>query len=106
MTVARVGDLWRVSGLTGEGPDQLYFGVLGDVFVVASDEAAARRVSDEETVAVEGARGAGVLRADLAGRERELEQLLPFGVGPTGEIVAWLEASEERLRGQVSAELQ
>jgi hypothetical protein len=105
VSVERVGELWRVSGLTGEGPDQLFFGVLGDVFVVASDAAAARRVADEETEPVEGAQGAGVLRADLAGRERQLEQLLPFGVGPTGEIVAWLRASEEGLRGRVTAEL-
>lgn len=105
VSVERVGELWRVSGLTGEGPDQLFFGVLGDVFVVASDAAAARRVADEETQPVDDAQGAGVLRADLAGRERQLEQLLPFGVGPTGEIVAWLRASEERLRGRVTAEL-
>ena len=103
--VARAGDLWRVSGLTGEGPDQLYFGVLGDVFVVASDPSAARRVATEETEAVEGARGAALLRADLAGQEEELERLLPFGVEPTGEVVAWLEASTERLRGNVTAEL-
>ena len=105
VSVEQVGDLWRVSGLTGEGPDQLFFGVIGDVFVVASDAAAARRVADEETEPVEDAEGAGVLRADLAGRERQLEQLLPFGVGPTGEVTAWLRASEERLRGRVTAEL-
>jgi hypothetical protein len=105
VTVTREGDLWRVSGLTGEGPDQLYFGVLGDVFVVASDRTRARRVARERTARVEGARGAGVLRADLEGREQELQELLPIGLGPTGEIVAWLEASEERLRGRVTAEL-
>lgn len=37
VTVTRVDDdLWQVKGLTGEGPDQLYFGVLGNLLVVAS----------------------------------------------------------------------
>jgi hypothetical protein len=103
--VDRVGDLWRVRGLTGEGPDQLFFGVLGDVFVVASDPDLARRVAEEDTVPVDGARGAGLLRANVAGRAEQLERLLPFGIGATGEVVAWLEASVERLRGQARVEV-
>jgi hypothetical protein len=103
--VDRVGDLWRVRGLTGEGPDELFFGVLGNVFVVASDPALAHRVATEDTVPVAGARGAGLLRANLAGRSEELQQLLPLAIGATGELVAWVEASVERLRGQVRVQV-
>jgi hypothetical protein len=105
ITVTRAGDLWRVTGLTGEGPDQLYFGVLGDVFVVASDPGLAHRVATEPTVTVDGARGAGVLRVDLSGQRAEIAKQLSFDPGRIGEVVAWLEASTKRLRGQVSVEL-
>lgn len=103
--VVREGDLWRVTGLEGEGPDELWFGVLGDVFVVASTEELARRVAEEETVEVEGARGAGVLRVDLSEAARDtLRELDLNDFGRLGEVVAWLEATEERLRGQVRIE--
>lgn len=105
ITVTRVGDLWRVSGLEGEGPDTLYFGVLGRVFVVASSPALARRVATEPTVKVEGARGAGVLRVDLSGQRAAIAKQLDFDPGPIGELVAWLAASTERLRGQLAVEL-
>lgn len=104
--VDRIGDLWRVSGLTGEGPDQLYFGILGDVFVVASTPELARSVATEETVEVEGARGAGVLRVDLSGAAGEVRRRFGFDLGPAGELVAWLEASEERLRGRIRVRLR
>jgi hypothetical protein len=81
----------------------MVFGLVGDVFVVASDEERARAIADAETTSVEGARGAGVLRADL--------RRLAAGLGAAqfaagfGEVVASLEASEERLRGRVRIEL-
>jgi hypothetical protein len=104
--VTQEGDLWRVTGLEGEGPDELWFGVLDDVFVVASTEELARQVATEETVEVEGARGAGVLRVDLSRALPEsLEALDLDDFGRIGELVAWLEASEERLRGQVRVEV-
>jgi hypothetical protein len=103
--VTRIGDLWRVSGLQGEGPDTLYFGVLGRVFAVASSPALAHRVATEPTVKVEGARGAGVLRVDLSGQRAAIAKQLDFDPGRIGELVAWLEASTERLRGQVAVEL-
>jgi hypothetical protein len=104
--VTQEGDLWRVTGLEGEGPDELWFGVLDDVFVVASTEELARQVATEETVEVEGARGAGVLRVDLSRAPQDrLEELDLDDFGPLGELVAWLEASEERLRGQVRVEV-
>jgi Protein of unknown function (DUF3352) len=104
--VTQEGDLWRVTGLEGEGPDELWFGVLDDVFVVASTEELARRVATEETVEVEGARGAGVLRVDLSRAPQEaLDRLGLDDFGRLGELVAWLEASEERLRGQLRVEV-
>ena len=104
--VTQEGDLWRVTGLEGEGPDELWFGVLEDVFVVASTEALARQVATEDTVEVEGARGAGVLRVDLSrAPPAALERFDLDDFGRVGELVAWLEASEERLRGQVRVEV-
>jgi hypothetical protein len=95
---------YRVSGLTGAGPSEMVFGLVGDVFVVASDEERALRIAEADTTAVEGAEGAGVLRADLgsllAGVDGE-----EFAPG-LGELVASLEASEERLRGRVRVELR
>ena len=105
VTVQRVGDLWRVRGLTGEGPDQLYFGVLGKVFVVASDPGLAHRVATEPTVAVAGARGAAVSTVDLSGARADLAARFGFDPGPIGRVVAWLDESRQRLRGQVSVEL-
>jgi hypothetical protein len=103
--VTQEGDLWRVTGLEGEGPDELWFGVLDDVFVVASTEELARQVATEDTVEVDGARGAGVLRVDLSRASPEaLERLDLDDFGRLGELVAWVQASEERLRGQLRVE--
>jgi hypothetical protein len=98
--------LYRVTGLTGEGPDELWFGVIGDVFVVASDEQSARRVADEPTVAVEGARGAAVTRVDLSRARQELQQRAGVDTGPLGELTAWVEASLERLRIRIAVEVK
>src|SRR5205085_9426253 len=105
VTVSRAGDLWRVTGLTGEGPNRLWFGVLGHVFVVASDPSLAHRVATEPTVAVPDAQGAGVSEVDLSSKRAALAARLHFDPGPIGKIVAWLDASRERLRGRVSVEL-
>ena len=105
VTVKRVGDLWRVRGLTGEGPNQLYFGVLGKVFVVASDPRLAHRVATEPVVAVPGARGAAVSTVDLSGARADLSARLGFDPGPIGKIAIWLDASRQRLRGQLSVAL-
>jgi hypothetical protein len=95
---------YRVSGLTGEGPSELYFNVVGDVFVVASDEQRAREIAEADTVAAEGAQGAGVIRVDLAELDREEASfLVPIGAR---ELVASLEASVERLRARVRVVLE
>jgi hypothetical protein len=94
---------YRISGLTGEGPSELYLGLVGNVFVVASDEQRAREIADADTVAAEGATGAGVLRADLT---RLGEQLDDFFLPVEGkELVASLEASTKELRARVRVRL-
>jgi len=96
---------YRVSGLTGEGPSELYFNVVGDVFVVASDERRAREIAEADTVAVDGARGAGVARVDLTQLDGQ-EAFLPLlPIGPR-ELVASVEASLERLRVRVRIALE
>ena len=97
---------WHVTGLTGEGPDQLYFGVVGNEFVVASDEAGARRVAAEPTDAVPGAHGAAVVRVDLSQVPQEqLDQASLGAIEPLGQLVAWLRATRSQLRAHVSLEL-
>jgi uncharacterized protein DUF3352 len=94
---------YRISGLTGEGPSELFFGLVGDLFVVASDEQRAREIAEADTVAAEGAQGAGVLRADLT-RLGEAANALPFPIDGK-ELVASLEASTSELRARVRVRL-
>jgi hypothetical protein len=68
----RQDGLYQVTGLTGDGPSEMWFGVIGDVFVVASDEQRARGIADADTEPVKDARGASVLRADLRSLLAEL----------------------------------
>jgi hypothetical protein len=103
---ARAGGFWHVTGLEGEGPDELWFGVVGSQFVVASSEELGRRVATEPTEAVEAAHGSAVLRVDLGKAPREqLEQADLTPLQPLGELVAWLRASTKRVRGQIRLEL-
>jgi hypothetical protein len=95
---------YRVSGLTGAGPSELYFNVVDDVFVVASDERRAREIAEADTEAVEGARGAGVARIDLT--QLDQSQALFFLPFSGRELVASLEASVERLRARVRVLLE
>jgi hypothetical protein len=95
--------LYRISGLTGDGPSELFFGLVGDLFVVASDEQRAREIAEADAVAAEGARGAGVLRADLR-RLGQAANALPFPIDGR-ELVASLEASTSELRARVRVQL-
>jgi hypothetical protein len=95
---------YRISGLTGDGPSELFFGLVGDLFVVASDEQRAREIAEADTVAAEGAQGAGVLRADLTRLGDTLGGF--FFLPVTGEeLVASLEASTQELRARVRVRL-
>jgi hypothetical protein len=101
-------DLYHVSGLTGDGPSDVYFGLIGDVFVIGSEEERARAIADEPAEPVDEATGAAVLRFDMRRGGRDL--LERFGVGfspevPVGEVVGSLEASTERLHATLRVEL-
>ena len=101
-------DLYHVSGLTGDGPSDVYFGLIEDVFVIGSSEEGARAIADEPTDSVEGAMGAAVLRFDMRAGGRDL--LERFGIGfspevPVDEVVGSLEASTERLHARLRVEL-
>ena len=101
-------DLYHVSGLTGDGPSDVYFGLVGDVFVIASEEERARAIAEEPTEPVDGAHGAAVVRFDL--REGGRDLLERFGLGfdtevVIGEVVGSLEASTERLHATLRVEL-
>ncbi len=104
-------DLYRVTGLGGDGPDELHFGVVGDVFVIGSSGERARAISEVETVEADGARGAGVVR--FTGDELREGTAGPFGLGPAScaelgieerpceELVASAEASLDGIRVRV-----
>jgi hypothetical protein len=99
-------ELYHVSGLTGDGPSDVYFGLVGDVFVIGSDEGRARAIADEPTEAVEHARGAAVTRFDA----REGTGLLAdrFRLGSNiklGEVVGSVDASTKRVRATLRLEL-
>jgi hypothetical protein len=94
---------YRISGLTGDGPSELYFGLVGDVFVVALDEQRAREIAKADTEPADGAKGAGVLRADLT-RLGQLTGAFFFPIKGK-ELVASLEASIDELRARVRVEL-
>lgn len=94
--------LYRISGLTGEGPAELHLGLIGDVFVVASDEERAREIATAETEPAEGAEGAGVLRTDLIGGRTGDFLFFPI---KGKELVASLEASTDELRARVRIRL-
>ena len=101
-------DLYHVSGLTGDGPSNVYFGLVGDVFVIASDEGRARAIADAPTEGLEDAHGAAVARLDLREGARELLERFGLGLGAEveiGEVVGSLEASTERLHATLRVEL-
>ena len=92
-------------GGTGDGPAELHLGLIGDVFVVASDERRAREIATADTEPAEGAQGAGVLRADLAKISRDLGNFLFLFPLEGKELVASLEASTDELRARARIEL-
>jgi hypothetical protein len=93
--------LYRVTGLTGDGPAELWFGLDGNLFVVASDEQGAREIVDADTEAVEGTQGSGVTHVGTDA-VRELLAARPGAERASfGALVASLEASTEELRARI-----
>ncbi|HEX2045352.1 MAG TPA: DUF3352 domain-containing protein [Gaiellaceae bacterium] len=89
--------LYRVSGLTGDGPAELYFGLVGDVFVVASDEARARDIAEAETEGIDGAEGAAAARL-LLEESGALEERFGTAAADVEEVAGWVRASTDELR--------
>lgn len=98
-------DFYRISALSGDGPDQLFFGLEKGVFVIGSSEERAKAIAREPAEPPEGARGASVTRADLDALRVELEEELGTDPGPLGELVGSLSATESRLRGSLRIDL-
>lgn len=97
-------DFYRVSGLTGDGPPVLFFGLVDGVFVVASDERRAQAIARAEAAPLEGMSGASVMSADAATLADLLLDFVDFEGGELGEATGSLSASLESLRGTLRIE--
>ena len=99
-------DLYRMSGLVGPGPDEIVFGLVDDVFVVAEDEQAAQEIATEPAEPFDGPPGAAVVRASGVALQEGATDLL--GIGSPGrlasEVTGSLAAEEDGLRGRLVAE--
>lgn len=100
-------DLYRITGLVGDGPDQAVFGMLGDVFVVASDLGRARAVAAARPDVDVGLPGASVSRGDVASFEGAVTTVLGLGLptSPFERFESALSATTERLRGTLRLSL-
>jgi hypothetical protein len=100
--------LYRVTGLTGEGPHEIVLGMIGDVFVVASDEQRARAIATARvSPPAAGSRGAAVAAADFSQIESgPLLGRLGLTTEGFGPSTGWLEASTARLRARAELELR
>lgn len=97
---------WRVSGLQGQGPSRLYFGVVGKRFVVASDPTTARSIATEPTAPVPGAKGGAVARVDLSKvSQTQLDRASLGALVPLGEFVSWVSATRSQVHAHMSLEL-
>lgn len=113
--LAGPGQLYRVSGLRhGRPPPQnpeavppaVVFGLVGNVFVVASDERRARRVATEPASPAAGLSGASVTRANLGRMRRALETYVGLDLGRMGQMTGEISASRERVQGKLSVEFR
>ena len=109
------GQLYRISGLRhGRPPPQnpdavppaVVFGLVENVFVVASDERRARAVATEQTAPANGLSGASVTRANLGRMRRALENYLGLDPGRLGHLTGQLTASRERVHARLSVEFR
>jgi hypothetical protein len=111
-------DLYRISNLPqpdpsagvppeANFPEEIWFGLIDGVFVVASSEQRARDIAQRNPAdKVDDATGASVTRADLSPHRRRIADLLDTDPGPLGEYRGWLHATTERLRGSAIIELK
>lgn len=88
-------------------PQEIWFGLIDGVFVVASSEQRARDIARSDlSEQLEGVSGASVTRAELAPHRRRIADFLDFDPGPLGEYRGWLNATTKRLRGRATIELK
>jgi hypothetical protein len=102
--LVRAGSLYRMGPLRPPGPAQIWFGLRGRTFVVASDRAGARTIARTPVgPPPAGVHGAVVAAGDLSG-------LPPGATGlplpPLGAVTAWADATTSRARGRATIELR
>ena len=101
--------LYRITDLAGEVegpeettaqvPNEIVFGLLGDVFVVASDLPRGRAAARRRTTPVPGVRGAGVLRVRGQGPLRPIAQrVLGLDPGPRADLTGSIDATRDRVQ--------
>jgi hypothetical protein len=102
------GDLYELTGLDDDGAGPTFavpsvvFGLIGDRFVVATDERRARSVAEMDVSEVEGANGAAVARADIGSWSRAvLEESVGVPTVPLGALTGALQASTEGVEGRL-----
>lgn len=105
--------LYRVSGLeqtegelSVELPQALVFGMVGDVFVVASDAERARAVADGPLRPLEDVAAGTATSADLSRMRAAVARALGLDRSPFGELVAYVRATREHLRGTLRADFE
>ena len=98
-------DFYAVAGADGEG---IVYGVVDDVFVLATDAERAGDLASEQPQEVDGAEGAFVVRADAeqvaSALLADLGGLFQLGAtftAPLGDLVGSLRADEDGLRGRL-----
>lgn len=113
-TVAGEPDLYRISGLSAGAPvglptpvpDEVFFGLIDEDFVVASSVREAKEIAAAKLgPPPRGVEGASVTVADLASFVEEVEDISEVDSALLGELAASAEASLSELRARVRLEL-
>lgn len=101
--------------ITGHDGKRTYYGVVNGVFVAASDPVRAKEIAAQSPSRVEGAEGAIALSADSQAIANEIIKQQFEGVqslaaraftGPLGEIVGYVRATTDELRGKVKLKIE
>lgn len=99
-------DFYRITGLAGDGPSSIYFGLTGGVFVIGSSEGRAKAMATAPAAAPAEAPGTSVTAAALETLRGELRELIWIDPGRLGEMSGFLNATVERLRGSLAIEFR
>ena len=106
-------DLYLISELIPPGlepvtplPREIVFGLLDDVFVVASDLERAREIAAAPSEPPpEGVEGASIVAGDLAPLRARIEEAVGVDPGPLGELTGQASATTAELRASATVEL-